>query len=92
MATVIKWEGVEVATVQSANQESPYCGGQTSSAGAIFDHRAAAVQNLAAIPIPAPSSYLQGVFLFWPPPNLTKSKALCKLNWPPPKFPKYKSL
>ena len=24
MATVIKWEGVEVATVQSANQASPY--------------------------------------------------------------------
>ena len=24
MATVIKWEGVEVATVQSANQALPY--------------------------------------------------------------------
>ena len=28
MATVIKWEGVEVATVQSVNQESPYADGK----------------------------------------------------------------
>ena len=26
MATVIKWDAVEVASVQSANQESPYNG------------------------------------------------------------------
>ena len=33
---------------------------------------------------------LQGVFVVWPPPNLTKSQALVTTNWPPPKIPKYK--
>ena len=27
-----------------------------------------------------------GCLFFWPPPNLTKSQALYKLNWPPPKI------
>ena len=43
-------------------------------------------------PIEDKCMYVQGVFFFWPPPNLTKSQALYNLNGPPLKFPKYRNL
>ena len=51
------------------------------------------IANLLALDLPVLDILdIQGGLFFWPPPNLTKSQALYKLNWPPPKFPKSKNL